>query len=71
MAKVIDQYTENTGNIFDSDNIIGECSNCGQLVRKSRCGCDEICPKCNEWLDWTEEDYEDINDEFDDFFWDE
>jgi uncharacterized OB-fold protein len=55
MAKVIEQY-ETTDNAFDNGKIIGECSKCGTSVYKSRCGCDEICPRCGEWLDWEVEE---------------
>lgn len=69
MAKVIDKYKVELENYFDNDETVGECSKCGTLVYKSRCGCDEICPRCGEWLDWEVE--EDIDGEFEDLFMDE
>lgn len=69
MAKVIDKYKVELENYFDNDETVGECSNCGSTVHKSRQGCDEICPRCGEWLDWDVE--EDIDNDIDDFFMDE
>ena len=41
---------------FDNGEYIGYTECCGAVVRKSRCGCDEECPKCGELLDWWGEE---------------
>ena len=53
----------------EEEKMIGYCSECDCKVVKSRCGCDEECPNCGEWLDWDVE--EDIDNDIDDLFMDE
>lgn len=42
----------------EEEKMIGYCSECDCKVVKSRCGCDEECPQCGEWLDWDFEENE-------------
>ena len=44
------------GGEFDHGTYKGITECCGATVSRSRCGCDEYCPKCGELLDWSDEE---------------
>ena len=38
------------------DEVHATCSNCGASVTRSQYGRDEECPKCDAYIDWSEEE---------------
>ena len=46
------EYQYKRTNFFDTEYIVGCCSNCGAEVTRSTYGRDEECSKCNAYIDW-------------------
>lgn len=52
MAKA--EYQHKRTNFFDTEYIVGYCSNCGAEVTRSVYGRDDECPNCDADIDWQE-----------------
>lgn len=57
MAKAMWQYeVQVTHGCRTVDEVHATCSNCGASVSRSQYGRDEECPKCDAYIDWSEEE---------------